>query len=163
LKSIWSSTIFFHSFPQLSHPSTTESAVDSTMTAQEQNTVRRPLCYMAAAAVLMALPSAGLTMRNKSAASLDNISGASLRNVLSQSRSSPQRDSSPLQMMICDERQEFELNLGKAVDTLKHDYPDILTEPPGTYLLDNSTFVSTFRTYERLTRILSLYRLFGVS
>jgi hypothetical protein len=66
-------------------------------------------------------------------------------------------------MMICDERQEFELNLGKAVDTLKHDYPDILTEPPGTYLLDNSTFVSTFRTYERLTRILSLYRLFGVS
>ena len=38
-------------------------------------------------------------------------------------------------MMICDERQEFELNLGKAVDTLKHDYPDILTEPPGTYPL----------------------------
>jgi hypothetical protein len=32
--------------------------------------------------------------------------------------------------MICDERQEFEVNLGKAVDTLKNDYPDILTCPP---------------------------------
>jgi hypothetical protein len=34
--------------------------------------------------------------------------------------------------MICDEQREFELNLGKAVDTLKHDYPYILTEHPGT-------------------------------
>jgi len=34
--------------------------------------------------------------------------------------------------MICDERQEFEVNLGKAVDTLKKDYPHILTCPPGT-------------------------------
>jgi hypothetical protein len=114
--------------------------------AQERKTVRRPLCYMAAA-VLMALPSAALTMRNKSAASLDNISGSSWRSLLFQSRLSSQRDSSPLQMMICDERQEFEINLGKAVDTLKHDYPDLLTEPPGTYHSEENTFFSSFGTH----------------
>lgn len=32
--------------------------------------------------------------------------------------------------MICDERREFELNLGKALDTLKKDYPDMLTKGP---------------------------------
>lgn len=35
--------------------------------------------------------------------------------------------------MLCDEQREFELNLGKAVDTLKHDYPYILTDQPGMY------------------------------
>jgi len=37
---------------------------------------------------------------------------------------------SPLNMIV-DERREFELKLGKAVDTLKKDYPDMLTEAPG--------------------------------
>jgi len=32
--------------------------------------------------------------------------------------------------MINDERREFELNLGKALDTLKKDYPDMLTKGP---------------------------------
>lgn len=36
---------------------------------------------------------------------------------------------SPLQM-ICDERREFELNLGKVMDTLKKDYPKMLTRAP---------------------------------
>lgn len=39
------------------------------------------------------------------------------------------RIDSPLNM-ICDERREFELNLGKAMDTLKKDYPDMLTIAP---------------------------------
>jgi len=36
---------------------------------------------------------------------------------------------SPLNM-ICDEKQEFNLKVGKAIDTLKKDYPYILTESP---------------------------------
>jgi hypothetical protein len=46
----------------------------------------------------------------------------------------PSPFSSELKMSSCEERQEFELNLGKAVDTLKNDYPDILTCPPGMLL-----------------------------
>lgn len=42
---------------------------------------------------------------------------------------------SPLNM-ICDERREFELNLGKAMDTLKKDYPDILTQAPDFSIFD---------------------------
>jgi hypothetical protein len=34
------------------------------------------------------------------------------------------------------DRQEFEMNLGRAVDILKHDYPDILTEPPDYSIYD---------------------------
>ena len=33
---------------------------------------------------------------------------------------------------IADERQEFNMNLGKAMDTLRKDMPDILRSPPGT-------------------------------
>ena len=32
---------------------------------------------------------------------------------------------------IADERQEFHMNLGKAMDTLRKDMPDILKSPPG--------------------------------
>lgn len=113
------------------------------MTAQERKTIRRPLCYMAAAVLAMALPSAGLTLRNKSAASVDSLSGSSSRNLM---RPSPRGgESATIQMMLTDERQEFELNLGKAVDALKHDYPDILTEPPGTY--STATRLSTFESH----------------
>ena len=44
------------------------------------------------------------------------------------------RSDSPLSM-ICEERKEFELNLGKAMDTLKKDYPYMLTEAPGTFFI----------------------------
>lgn len=37
--------------------------------------------------------------------------------------------------MVIDERAEFEMNLGKAVDTLKKDYPKILTEDMGEFSL----------------------------
>jgi len=42
---------------------------------------------------------------------------------------------SPLNMIV-DERREFELKLGKAVDTLKKDYPDMLTEAPDFSIFD---------------------------
>lgn len=42
---------------------------------------------------------------------------------------------SPLNM-ICDERREFELKLGKAMDTLKKDYPYILTQAPDFSIFD---------------------------
>lgn len=44
---------------------------------------------------------------------------------------------SPLNMM-CDERREFEMKLGKAVDTLKKDYPDMLTDAPDFSIFDEN-------------------------
>ena len=35
---------------------------------------------------------------------------------------------------IADERQEFNMNLGKAMDTLRTDMPEILRKTPGTFL-----------------------------
>jgi hypothetical protein len=40
----------------------------------------------------------------------------------------------PVLQGIVDERAEFQMNLGKAMDTLRRDYPDILTKSPGTNL-----------------------------
>ena len=37
---------------------------------------------------------------------------------------------SPLSSM-CDDSKEFDLNLGRAIDTLRHDYPDMLRRAPG--------------------------------
>jgi len=42
----------------------------------------------------------------------------------------PQNGASPLEKNICEEQREFELKLGKALDTLRKDYPKILTEDP---------------------------------
>lgn len=38
----------------------------------------------------------------------------------------------PVLQIIVDERAEFQMNLGKAMDTLRKDYPDILHKSPGT-------------------------------
>ena len=38
----------------------------------------------------------------------------------------------PVLQHIADERREFQLNLGKAMDTLRRDMPDILRRTPGT-------------------------------
>ena len=39
----------------------------------------------------------------------------------------------PVLQDIVDERNEFRLNLGHAMDVLKHDYPEILRRAPGKY------------------------------
>lgn len=57
------------------------------------------------------------------------------------------RIDSPLNM-ICDERREFELNLGKAMDTLKKDYPDMLTIAPGTFTFYNQIHSDLFSDFE---------------
>jgi hypothetical protein len=41
---------------------------------------------------------------------------------------------SPLDM-ICRDQHEFELSVGHAMDTLRSDYPHILTHKPGTFFL----------------------------
>ena len=41
------------------------------------------------------------------------------------------RDLPPVIQQIADERQEFQLNLGKAMDTLRKDMPEILKRAPG--------------------------------
>jgi len=40
------------------------------------------------------------------------------------------RDDAALHMVV-DERREFEINLGRAVDRLRKDYPDMLVANPG--------------------------------
>ena len=42
------------------------------------------------------------------------------------------REMPPVIQQIADERREFQMNLGKAMDTLRKDMPDILRETPGT-------------------------------
>jgi hypothetical protein len=41
-------------------------------------------------------------------------------------------DLPPVLQQIADERREFQLNLGRAMDTLRSDMPDILVKKPGT-------------------------------
>jgi len=40
----------------------------------------------------------------------------------------------PVLQHLVDERREFEMNLGKAMDTLRKDYPMILKKKPGTFI-----------------------------
>ncbi len=42
------------------------------------------------------------------------------------------RDLPPLLQDMVDERREFEINLGRAMDTLRRDYPNMLHQTPGT-------------------------------
>lgn len=121
--------------------------MDSRTMRNTRQQLRRPLRYVAAAALCFTgIPvTNGLTMR-KSTVSVDPAAVCGSPRDLSEFMPSTRRvqtrmpsptaapPSSELKM-ICDERQEFELNLGKAVDTLKNDYPDILTCPPGMLLL----------------------------
>lgn len=62
--------------------------------------------------------------------SASNVASASsvMQDVVS--RTSETGTASSTLNMICDERKEFELKLGKAMDTLRKDYPDILTVAP---------------------------------
>lgn len=47
------------------------------------------------------------------------------------SQSQETRDLPPLLQNMADERREFEINLGRAMDTLRRDYPDMLHQTPG--------------------------------
>lgn len=42
----------------------------------------------------------------------------------------------PLIQQIADERAEFQINLGRAMDTLRRDMPEILSRTPGKHNLD---------------------------
>jgi hypothetical protein len=56
----------------------------------------------------------------------------------------------PVLRGIVDERAEFQMNLGKAMDTLRRDYPDILTKSPGTNLT-NPRILLFFESQDVLT------------
>ena len=56
---------------------------------------------------------------------------------------------------IADERQEFNMNLGKAMDTLRKDMPDILRSPPGK----SESRKVYFCCYFLVSHSFSLYRL----
>jgi len=46
----------------------------------------------------------------------------------------PQTSLPPVIQQIADNRAEFQINLGRAMDTLRRDMPEILNRKPGTYL-----------------------------
>ena len=50
----------------------------------------------------------------------------------------------PLIQQIADNRAEFQINLGRAMDTLRRDMPDILSRKPGTYEPWNERIFATF-------------------
>jgi hypothetical protein len=52
----------------------------------------------------------------------------------------------PLIQNMADERREFEVNLGKAMDTLRKDYPNMLHKQPGT--LEQLEVVSRFLNHD---------------
>lgn len=58
----------------------------------------------------------------------------------------------PVLQIIVDERAEFQMNLGKAMDTLRKDYPDILHKSPGTNLAN----LSLVRIHAHLTPALRI-------
>ena len=101
-----------------------------------------------AAAVLMALPSNTAFVSNQQQAGVRQMTTPTLLFASPKVNSEPgfefipatQSSNSPVTPlpMLLEDKHEFELNLGRAVDTLKQDYPDILTEAPGellTYVL----------------------------
>ena len=55
----------------------------------------------------------------------------------------------PVIQQIADERAEFQMNLGKAMDTLRKDYPHILHKRPGTRNgpIHHSGYLPTSRTH----------------
>ena len=51
--------------------------------------------------------------------------------------STPTADLPPVLQQLVDERRVYEMNLGKAMDTLRHDYTVILTHTPGTFVFSS--------------------------
>jgi hypothetical protein len=64
-------------------------------------------------------------------------------------------DLPPLIQQIADERREFQVNLGKAMDTIRKDMPEILKSAPGKTgrhkipLLCSSNFLNLIRFFEQ--------------
>jgi hypothetical protein len=75
--------------------------------------------------VVASLLSSRSTSRRAVISSNSDISSSTARN-----RSNGILSGSPLEM-ICKDQQEFELQVGHAMDTLRDDYPHILTKNPG--------------------------------
>jgi hypothetical protein len=55
----------------------------------------------------------------------------SVRTRASESSNTRRRELPPVIQQIADERAEFQINLGRAMDTLRRDMPDILSRTPG--------------------------------
>jgi len=53
----------------------------------------------------------------------------------------------PVIQQIADNRAEFQLNLGRAMDTLRRDMPEILTKTPGRLLL-NYCWLASLRLFD---------------
>lgn len=62
------------------------------------------------------------------AASASTLEDTATENVVGDTAT---RDLPLVLQQIADERHEFQMNLGKAMDTLRKDYPFILTKAPG--------------------------------
>jgi len=60
------------------------------------------------------------------------LNSAVMDDVTTTEESTGTRTLPPLLQDMADERREFEMNLGKAMDTLRKDYPTMLHKTPGT-------------------------------
>ena len=59
---------------------------------------------------------------------------------------------SPVLQGIVDERREYQMNVGKAMDVLRHDMRDILTETPGRFCVMGSVVFQMDSKEQRLTQ-----------
>lgn len=91
-------------------------------------------CAFHASDMIRRSPSASaLTTLTRSSLIFDTLEDSSTTFVASTTVTPPStvgRDLPPLLQDMVDERREFEMNLGKAMDTLRKDYPTILTKMP---------------------------------
>ena len=86
------------------------------------------LCFMAAIAALLGSVQAFSTtgMSQRLSLSLNSAVLDEVKETTVESGSLP-----PFLQDMADERRDFELNLGKAMDTLRKDYPNMLHKTPG--------------------------------
>ena len=72
--------------------------------------------------------------QHQPAARLPEVSGVREETPLSNSRLARSVELPPVLKDMVQERREYELKLGKAMDTLRKDYPQLLTKKPGRSL-----------------------------
>jgi len=96
------------------------------------------LCSLVVAAAFVQAASAfqvsGVTMRRFQAETTSGLQSSLLEDITVKNEKSlgvaGTRDLPPVLQDMVDERREFEMNLGKAMDTLRKDYPDMLRKTP---------------------------------
>ena len=128
-------------------------------TRQEQLKRRRPLHLLGMAAVALWVSHTHALSNPKPKTATKNLEFAPVKPL----KTTQQRTTSSLEDAVsCDNEMDFDLRVGKALDTLRKDYPDILTEQPDFSIYDRNievvdpsgVTVHGLKTYKNSFRLL---------